>query len=513
MRRCLVHIAAIIFFLPSNRISLAQQVRAESGSIAIGRDVNQSTINIGIPPSQLDALVRQTADLSEAQKKLISELEGKLDLNQRQIQTAFDILGEKNVRPEQLAARLVDIAERLKFLQTSVATQPGEAPNVHALKTEAQRAIDDGDLAKADALLANAEAEETRSLDRLAISASDTANRRGEISGARLRYREAAEHFARAATLLQPVNSRHARWIGLIGREADALLRQGSEFGDNAALLLAIERRRQQVRLQPRELGVRDWAMAQHDLGVALETLGEREDSAARLQEAIDVFRDPLKYLTRESAPRQWAVVESGLGVALMALAQREQGIERLGEAVSAFGEALKELTRERDPWNWAVTQTNLGSALTILGERDSGTARLEEAVTTLRAVLKEWPRVRRPLEWAEVDNRLGVALQTLGERENSAARLEEAIEAYREALKEQRQEQVPLAWAMTQTNLGGALHALGVREDGTARLDEAAEAYREALKEQTRERVPLDRVKTESKLALTEKLLAERRK
>ena len=67
----------------------AQQpgVRAESGGIAVG-NVSGSTITIGIPPGQLEALIRQSAEHSETQKKLISELESKLALNQRQIRAA-----------------------------------------------------------------------------------------------------------------------------------------------------------------------------------------------------------------------------------------------------------------------------------------------------------------------------------------------------------------------------------------------------------------------------------------
>jgi hypothetical protein len=70
-------------FFASNPIAQGQQVRADTGGIAIGGNVSSSTINIGIRPEELAALVRQATDLSEAQKKLIANLEGQLDLNQR----------------------------------------------------------------------------------------------------------------------------------------------------------------------------------------------------------------------------------------------------------------------------------------------------------------------------------------------------------------------------------------------------------------------------------------------
>jgi hypothetical protein len=113
MKRYLCFIAALgVCFFAGNATAQAQQVKADTGGVAIGGSVSSSTINIGIPAEQLAALVRQAADLSETQKKVIGKLEGELDLNQRQIRAALGILGEYDIPPERLAAKLVEIAER-----------------------------------------------------------------------------------------------------------------------------------------------------------------------------------------------------------------------------------------------------------------------------------------------------------------------------------------------------------------------------------------------------------------
>src|SRR5262245_65636761 len=92
------------------------------------------------------------------------------------------------IPPERLAAKLVEIAERFKALQETASAQPGESPKIAALKTDAQKAIDAGELAKADVLLADVEAEERHALDRLLVNAAETSVRRGEIALTRLRY-------------------------------------------------------------------------------------------------------------------------------------------------------------------------------------------------------------------------------------------------------------------------------------------------------------------------------------
>ena len=268
MKRHLSFIATFgICFFASIPAAYAQ-VRADTGGIAIGGSVTGSTINIGVPPEQLAALVRQAADFSETQKKVIAKLEGELDLNQRQIRAALGILGENDIPPERLAAKLVEIAERFKALQETASAQPGEDPNIVTLKGGAQKAIDVGELAKADALLADVETEQRRALDRLAVNAAETSARRGEISLARLRYIEAATHFANAAGVFPPNSAHEDKRISYLQKEASALFQQGAEFGDNGALLSAIERYKRLVDLRLASacrltgLGFRtDWAL------------------------------------------------------------------------------------------------------------------------------------------------------------------------------------------------------------------------------------------------------------
>ncbi|MBN9346942.1 MAG: hypothetical protein J0I48_12200 [Devosia sp.] len=57
-------------------------------------------------------------------------------------------------------------------------------------------------------------------------------------------------------------------------------------------------------------------------------------------------------------------------GHALATLGGRESSTARLEEAVAAFRLALEERSRERVPLDWATTQNNLGNALKTLGER-----------------------------------------------------------------------------------------------------------------------------------------------
>jgi tetratricopeptide (TPR) repeat protein len=517
MKRHVSFVAAVGMGFFASITGAYAQVRADTGSIAIGGSVTSSTVIIGIPQEKVDELVRDAKrpleELTTQQKENIALLKEKLDLNERQVRAALGILGENDIPTERLAAKLVEIAERFRDLQGTASAQPSDDPKIAALKADAQKAIEAGELAKASELLTDVVAEQTRSLDRLAVNAADTYARLGDISLTRLRYAEAAKHFANAAALFPTASAHEGKRIGYLQKEADALYQQGNEFGDNAALISAIERRKVLLEVMPRERVPLDWAMTETSLGITLRALGERESGTARLEEAVAAFRAALAECTRDRVPLAWAMIQNNLGNALLILGERADGTARLEEAVAAFRAALGEYTRERVPFDWAATQNNLANALGRLGERENGTARFEEAIVAFHEALKETPRERVPLEWAATENNLGNALGRLGERAGGTARLEEAVAAFREALKELTRARVPLAWAKAQNNLGNALEILGEREGGTARLEEAAAAHRAALGEYTRERVPLDWARSFGSEGVALMLLAERRR
>jgi tetratricopeptide (TPR) repeat protein len=316
MKRHLCFIAALGLCLAWPSISYGQvfgtRVEATSCGSAIGGNVTASNVAVvcGIPPEVLDALVKSRTvvleELVSAHRETISLLKGSLDLNERQIRAALDAVGEKNIPPERLAAKLIEIAERFRDLQATASAQPGDSPAIVSLKAEAQKAIEAGELAKADALLADVETEQRQALDRFAINAAETSAQRGDIALTRLRYAEAAKHFANAAGAF-PGNSAHEdKRITYLQRQAHAFYLQGEEFGDNGALLSAIEGFKRVLEMTPREHAPLVWAAIQNNLGTALSRVGERQSGRTKLEEAVVAYREALKEMTRDRVPLEW---------------------------------------------------------------------------------------------------------------------------------------------------------------------------------------------------------------
>src|SRR5262245_36359447 len=175
MKRHLSFVAALGICLAGPSTSYGQvfgtRIEATSCASAVGGNITASNVSVvcGIPPDVLDALVKSRTvvleELVTAHRETISLLKGNLDLNERQIRTALTVLGENNIPSELLAAKLVEIAKRFKDLQTTASTGPSDTPATILLKSRAQQAIEAGDLASADALLADVEGHQKRDLD------------------------------------------------------------------------------------------------------------------------------------------------------------------------------------------------------------------------------------------------------------------------------------------------------------------------------------------------------------
>src|SRR5512147_560680 len=249
----------------------AQDTVSAPGGVAAGRDIRESTINIGIPPDQVAVIteaLKREQKLTDEQRQTIADLEGKLGVSAGALRAFFRTLGEAEVPPERQEAKLVEIAERYKQLVTQVAAAPGDDPEVAKLKGEAKAALDAGQLVRADDLLAQVQAAQDAALERRQVEAAATAAQRGEIALTRLRYRDAAEHFAAAARRVPPGHEQQS--LAYLDREASALYQQGDEFGNNPALTDAADRYRALLKRRTRERVPLDWAATQNNLGFAL---------------------------------------------------------------------------------------------------------------------------------------------------------------------------------------------------------------------------------------------------
>ncbi len=451
----------------------APNVTADHNSVAAGRDIT-APVTIGLDEKGVGQELRKAQEpLRDELERLAAQVARDKDVEVAPLRAVLVKLGEAGVKDEDIPKRLDEKADELIKLRTENDELRRGPPTLAAIAEEVQALLDKGEFEDARrALVRGREASRALRIDASRYEAAFLAQD-ARVDDLQLAYRGAAAKYAEAATLVASFDTEQ-QWRFLL-YQASELSKQGDEFGDNTALAEAIDVYRRCLALASRSQRPLNWAMTQMNLGIALQTLGERQTGTAGLREAVAAYREALQENTRKRVPLAWAMTQMNLGVAL---GERESGVERLEEATIVCRQALEENTRVCVPLDWAMTQHNLGTALVRLGELESGTARLEEAVAAFLEALKERTRERVPHDWAETQHNLGTALSRLGERESNPDRLHEAEKAFRAALLERTQKRIPLEWAKTQNSLGIALFRLGEHDKGAAKLNESVEAF-----------------------------------
>jgi exonuclease VII small subunit len=324
--------------------NLAKQVLA-SGILDLVAADKAAQASIPRQEAKIDEILRR---LSQSESVPLDTLRAILS-SMGEAAASYDA-GEIEQKLGAKAAEFRELNDRLNRLSNA-------DPVVTQLRAEASAALASGLFDRADQFLADAEARDLSGLEDIEalarqkrLSAADSRAQRGAAALLRVNadaYRQTAAHYREASRIAAAVDATKAR--DYLRLQACALLRLGDEFGDNLALLEAINI------LQTTAAGDRaadplDWAQTRNNLGAILQTLGLRESGTARLEEAVPAYRAALQESTRERSPHQWATTQNNLGNALSSLCERESGTARLEEAVEAYRAALQKWTRESVP-------------------------------------------------------------------------------------------------------------------------------------------------------------------
>lgn len=206
MRQLLFSVAALILIAtaqPADAL-FGCDVEAENSEVVCGdKIINQ------FPPELLEWIteaVEQKARLEEGERQeletRIDDLSGQLGFARKTVTSFFEVLGETDVPTENLQEKLTEIAEHYVELRDRADALVSDDAAVQDLIDQARAAISEGAYDRADELLIRAEGADIRAGEERFLNAAATRAIRGETSLTRLRYLDAAEHFAEAARLV-----------------------------------------------------------------------------------------------------------------------------------------------------------------------------------------------------------------------------------------------------------------------------------------------------------------------
>ena len=410
--------------------------------------------------------------------------------------------------PAELDSLLRAQAERLRSMLAERAALTSADAEITRLSSLADTAIREGALATAVGLLGQAK-ERVAALGKSVDDAeADIAARRAEFAAVYARSGEAhglTLDFVASATDFGLAYDQVARWDDRLAwtykqAQAEALERQGTLRGDNAALDASIAETQEALRIAEDFADRKSWALSANLLGNALQILGERGAGADRLDASVAAYRAALAAIDEDADPDFVAKARNNLANTLTVIGTSRGDAARLREAVDLYQPAIDRFETTQDVQLWASAYTNFGKTLLALGELENSFDTLSMAGRAFEAALSVTDREQMPLIWGAAQNNLGNVYQALGRRSsdrNIGAGLHlQAVVSFSLAMQELTREKLPLQWATTQNNIANAYQSLAFRQNDPAQaadyLRKSAEAQRAALGEMTRERTPL---------------------
>ncbi len=203
--------------------------------------------------------------------------------------------------------------------------------------------------------------------------------------------------------------------------QAVALRAHGEFSGDNVSRS-SVELHKDVLDSVPRLLA-RRLAMAQSNLGNALQTLGLRKNETTLLTSAIEAYRAALEVRTRDRSAIDWREPRTILAPLSTRSAPVPATFSR-SEKRRRHTARLWRRGRGNNIRSTGPRHRTISAGLSGAGEGETGTLNLKKAVVAYRAALQVSTREQMPLDWAATQNNLGVALQSLGEREQQNLRL-----------------------------------------------------------------------------------------
>lgn len=260
-----------------------------------------------------------------------------------------------------------------------------------------------------------------------------------------------------------------------------------------AALSPALEQGIQIAQKPPHSLKLHDRATLQGCFAGAVAKAAQLWNQVALFRTAADLHDVAIRSLARDVASPGWALAQRNLGVVQESLGDRKTdssvkkenkaGILYQAAAV-AYRAALGTPPSGTLPADRAWIQFRLGQALYKAGQRTGDTELLSESMTSLRTALELLPTTlalpdqrtqkgKKPtpphradgtllLFRSEIMNAIGQVAQYYGGEEQNPALVKESVQAFRSALEIRSRDRVPHLWATTQNNIGSALFLLG---------------------------------------------------
>ena len=342
---------------PSPAHPSTKTITQGDGGIAVqdtgGGDV---TIVQGVPHADHAALAKQLGVTEERYDRLVK------------------VLVDAGIPPNEAPVRIPEMLRQLDEAKKELANAPKVEGATDTLRQQAERALDTDDFDTAEALLRQAETQDTRARQHLtdeskkrAMAAYTSAMALGKLANSRFQYREAALHFQRAAGHTPDTNVED-RIVALNSAGNSSLHAAAYDLGET-------------VLVKARDLAETHLSADAPLLAIALNNLAQLYKATNRLDQAEPLMERALKIDEAAYGPDH-----PNVAIRLNNLGLLYQATNRLDQAEPLMERALKINEDAYGPGhpNVAINLNNLAELYRTSNRHREAEPLYERAVKTL---------------------------------------------------------------------------------------------------------------------------------
>ncbi len=132
-----------------------------------------------------------------------------------------------------------------------------------------------------------------------------------------------------------------------------------------------------------------DWATTMYQLGSAFHAYGKLMSGNRTFQKSVVAYKNALAELDADDAPLELAATHNNRAIVLQHLGESEQNADRMGEAIRSFETALLVSMEQQQPFHLAVIcRVNKASAGTVLAKMNKDAVMAEAMMDEFEIIL-----------------------------------------------------------------------------------------------------------------------------
>jgi tetratricopeptide (TPR) repeat protein len=451
-----------------------ERVSASGAAVAVGGDIRDSTITVGLDEK---AVAAEIQPIREDFAKLAAQIAREKGLDPAPLREILARIGELDVPDDTIPSKLSAMADKLIELRKSLESATGG--ELSTIKRAALDFVSAGDFNQAYVLLEQGRVVAQLQRENASRTEAEILFDQAQIDELSFSYLAAAEKYSQAAALRADEVDESFKYLT---KQANALQNQGEEFGSNSALIESIEIWRRARDLRPFDVAPDDYRKAHNNLGSAIASLAARETSNQLLYEVVAIYRETLTRDTRQSSPLYWIAATSNLASALQTIGGREGRLDLVVESSILFLDALTQVDPKIEASKWAGIQNNIGNSYKLLSEARGSEEIFAAAITAYEAALAVLQDEKDRAQKALILMNLAAVLTELGRFRNTEQPFLRAVSVFDKVFKLVPIERYPMQWAQSKLNLASALNSLGIVQNNVSVFEAAIVAANDAL-------------------------------